>query len=220
MSPFRPSFLPPPVVHPANHRFFTPLFSASSESLFSQLLCFHIYLRCPIVFSNHVLHETSSSPKSFIYCIYAESPANSFIYRIYANTPGCRIPSLGGLQSVTSHGPRVTCHVCSIACRLPAAVWRASFSLLPPLSLFSIACALFCKNRGGMGRLLRPATFLFSRCARCLCGKSHLLRLLRGPGSCQSPLLLAQGIHRVGAGGSRCREQARQHRYERQQRQR
>jgi hypothetical protein len=50
VSPFRPSFLQPPAVRPPNRRFFTPLFSTSSESLFSQLLCFHIYLRCPIVF--------------------------------------------------------------------------------------------------------------------------------------------------------------------------
>src|SRR5712675_3803744 len=37
-------------LHPANHRFFTPLFSSTSEPLFAQLLCFHIYLRCPLVF--------------------------------------------------------------------------------------------------------------------------------------------------------------------------
>src|SRR5712672_3367001 len=37
-------------LHPANHRFFTPLFSSTSEPLFPQLLCFHIYLRCPLVF--------------------------------------------------------------------------------------------------------------------------------------------------------------------------
>jgi beta-1,2-mannosidase len=36
--------------HRAHHRFFTLLFSTSSESLFSQFLCFHIYLRCPLVF--------------------------------------------------------------------------------------------------------------------------------------------------------------------------
>src|SRR5712671_3303160 len=41
---------PLPALHPANHRFFTPLFSSTSESLFPQLLCFHIYLRCPLVF--------------------------------------------------------------------------------------------------------------------------------------------------------------------------
>src|SRR5258706_4583678 len=52
MSPFCASFLRPPVVHPANHRFFTPLFSASSELLFPQLLCFHNHLRCPLVFSS------------------------------------------------------------------------------------------------------------------------------------------------------------------------
>jgi hypothetical protein len=51
VSPVCPSFLQPPALHPVNDRFFTPLFSASSESLFSQLLYFHIYLRCPIVFS-------------------------------------------------------------------------------------------------------------------------------------------------------------------------
>ena len=51
MSSFRPSFLHPPAVHPVNHRFFTPLFSLTSESLFLQLLCFHIYLRCPLLFS-------------------------------------------------------------------------------------------------------------------------------------------------------------------------
>jgi hypothetical protein len=50
VSPVRPSFLQAPALHPENDRFFTPLFSASSESLFSQLLCFHIYLRSPIVF--------------------------------------------------------------------------------------------------------------------------------------------------------------------------
>src|SRR5712672_152460 len=46
-----PSSLPAP--HPANHRFFTPLFSFTSEPLFSQLLSFHIYLRCPLAFSPH-----------------------------------------------------------------------------------------------------------------------------------------------------------------------
>jgi hypothetical protein len=53
VSPVRPSLLHSVGVHPANHRFFTSLFSTSSESLFSQLLCFNIYLRCPIVFFQH-----------------------------------------------------------------------------------------------------------------------------------------------------------------------
>jgi hypothetical protein len=39
-------------VHPANNRFSTPLFSASSGLLFQQLLCFHNHLRCPLVFSS------------------------------------------------------------------------------------------------------------------------------------------------------------------------
>ena len=51
VSPFRPSFIQPLVVHPANDRFLTPLFSITSELLFSQLLCFHNYLRCPLLFS-------------------------------------------------------------------------------------------------------------------------------------------------------------------------
>jgi hypothetical protein len=51
VSPFRASFVQPPVVHPTNRRFFTPLFSAASELLFSQLLCFHNHLRCPLVFA-------------------------------------------------------------------------------------------------------------------------------------------------------------------------
>src|SRR6266404_3522730 len=50
--PFRPSFLPQLAVHPENDRFLTPVFSSTSESLFSQLLCFHIYLRCPLLFSS------------------------------------------------------------------------------------------------------------------------------------------------------------------------
>src|SRR5882762_4761425 len=50
VSPFRPSFLQPPALHSENDRFSTPFISSASESLFSQLLCFHIYLRCPLVF--------------------------------------------------------------------------------------------------------------------------------------------------------------------------
>jgi len=109
VSPFRSSFLQPPAVHPANDRFFTPLFSALSELLFWQLLCFQNHLRCPLVFSNRALHEPTtpaSSPKSFIYRFYAESLANPFIYRIYANTPGCRVSSV----VFGSNGSRVTHH--------------------------------------------------------------------------------------------------------------
>src|SRR5882762_10114528 len=52
VSPFRSSFLQPPALHPQNDRFLTPVFSSTSESLFSQLLCFQIYLRCPLLFSS------------------------------------------------------------------------------------------------------------------------------------------------------------------------
>src|SRR6266478_4408842 len=49
-------------LHPANHRFFSPLFSSTSEPLFAQLLCFHIYLRCPLVFYyDPSVHPTSVS---------------------------------------------------------------------------------------------------------------------------------------------------------------
>src|ERR1700730_9408207 len=55
----RGALLTPPVTIPSplpalpctNHRFFTAFFSAPSELLFSQLLCFHNHLRCPLVFS-------------------------------------------------------------------------------------------------------------------------------------------------------------------------
>jgi len=63
VSPFRPSFLQSLAVHPANDRFSTPLFSASSESLFSQLLSFHNYLRCPIVFSAPSFHPLITYPR-------------------------------------------------------------------------------------------------------------------------------------------------------------
>jgi hypothetical protein len=59
VSLLRLSLLHPLALYPANHRSFTPLFSTSSEPLFSQLLCFHIYLRCPIVFFQHQNNSTS-----------------------------------------------------------------------------------------------------------------------------------------------------------------
>jgi hypothetical protein len=94
----------PPASDPANHRFITPLFSASSESLFYQLLCFHTYLRCPLVFLNPLCarypgYEVLRLPsrpcvpaKSFIYRFCADFAANPFIYRFYANTRGCGVP--------------------------------------------------------------------------------------------------------------------------------
>jgi hypothetical protein len=57
VSPFRPSFLQPPVVRPANNRLSTLLFSASSELLFPQLLSFHNHLRCPLFFLS--MHSAS-----------------------------------------------------------------------------------------------------------------------------------------------------------------
>ena len=59
VSPFRPSYLQLPVLHPANNRFSTPLFSISSELLFSQLLCFHNHLRCPLLFSATINFQVS-----------------------------------------------------------------------------------------------------------------------------------------------------------------
>ena len=111
MSPFRPSLIKPPALHPANNRFLTPLFSSSSELLFSQVLCLHNHLRCPLVFSNRAsLQEPSglaASAKFFIYRFlapseakgYADSPANSFIYCFYAKRPG------GGWYPLSKFGP-------------------------------------------------------------------------------------------------------------------
>ena len=48
--------------HPAINRFPTPLFSSSSESLFSQLLYFHNHLRCPIDFSSVYSVPPASAP--------------------------------------------------------------------------------------------------------------------------------------------------------------
>jgi hypothetical protein len=82
VSLLRSSILQPLVVHPTNNRFSTPLFSASSELLFPQLLSFQNHLRRPLVFSNRAPLESSasaSSAKSFIYRFYAKSPANPFI---------------------------------------------------------------------------------------------------------------------------------------------
>src|SRR5258707_8852982 len=58
------TIIPSPLsaLHPANHRFFIPLFSSTSESLFAQLLCFHIYLRCPLVFSSAPSIYPTSGP--------------------------------------------------------------------------------------------------------------------------------------------------------------
>ncbi len=56
-------------VHPANNRFSTVLFSASSELLFSQLLSFHNYLRCPLVFSS-VRSIPAASARSILRLIF------------------------------------------------------------------------------------------------------------------------------------------------------
>src|SRR6266404_6032133 len=84
---------PPPATLRANHRFFTPLFSASSECLFSQLLCFHIYLRCPLVFFRPAL----------------SSQAISRLPRVFTSLHGGAQPPAGRPGSrVTGHDPRTT----------------------------------------------------------------------------------------------------------------
>ena len=61
----------PSAADSAYYRFFTPLFSASSELLFCQLLCFHEYLRCPLVFSarafrfSRIKGTTCRNPRGF-----------------------------------------------------------------------------------------------------------------------------------------------------------
>src|SRR6266404_6621303 len=77
MSPFCPSFLQPPALHPENDRFLTPLFSSTSELLFSQLLCLHIYLRCPLLFSATLnLQYPSFCQRSLRLCALCVSVAN------------------------------------------------------------------------------------------------------------------------------------------------
>jgi hypothetical protein len=83
--PVRPSFLRPPAVHPANHRFFTPLFSTSSEPLFSQVLCFHIYLRCPIVFFQRQNSPTSVlSVRCFLSQLFCPQPLAASLFALCA----------------------------------------------------------------------------------------------------------------------------------------
>jgi hypothetical protein len=103
------------VGHPF-HRFSTPLFSASSELLFSQLLSFQEHLRCPMLFSNFAFQappSTASSAKSFIYRFYANSRANPFIYCIYEKHAGCGVSRSSVDAYVSSGGD-----CCSYAGRL------------------------------------------------------------------------------------------------------
>jgi hypothetical protein len=69
------------------HRFFTPLFSSPYKSLFSQLLCFHIHLRCPIVFFAFTWHsQIRNSRRSSAYSAPAcrrQVSALSFIRWIF-----------------------------------------------------------------------------------------------------------------------------------------
>src|ERR1700730_4863288 len=59
VSPFRSSFLQPPAVHPANNRFFTPLFSTSSESIF---------------FATPLFSHLSALPPGFFSCLSFPHP--------------------------------------------------------------------------------------------------------------------------------------------------
>ena len=70
-TPPRQTFAPPP----GNHRFFTPFFSSTSETLFSQPLCFHIYRNPPIVFPSALFHSGSFFPH--------ESPITSHNSRVF-----------------------------------------------------------------------------------------------------------------------------------------
>jgi hypothetical protein len=132
----RPSFLQPPAVHPENDRFFTPLFSVFSELLFSQPLCFHNHLRCPLVFSNRALHEPTapaSSPKSFLPRAKARG-----IYRFLApsQTEGYAICRFNGPTASAFRWQTLYFHTTARSLR--------SFSR--SFSLFSMVCGLFCQN--------------------------------------------------------------------------
>ena len=91
VSPFRSSFLQPPALRPANHRFFTPLFSTSSVSLFSQLLCFHIYLRCLLVFFDsgyRFSRDTDSRATNHGVRVHVLSSVSPFRMNTYAKPGG------------------------------------------------------------------------------------------------------------------------------------
>jgi hypothetical protein len=136
VSPFPSSVLQPPAGHPANDRFFTPLFSALSELLFSQPLCFHNHLRCPLVFSNRALHEPTapaSSPKSFL-----PQAKPRGIYRFLAPSRGVRNGFCSQWQTLCFHTTA-----------------RSLRSFSRSFSLFSMVCGLFCQNTRGMGTLHR-----------------------------------------------------------------
>ena len=134
MSPFPPSFLQPPAVHPANDRFFTPLFSALSELLFSQPVCFHNHLRCPLVFSNRALHEPTapaSSPKSFL---PRAKPRGIYRFLAPSQAEGYATASASRWQTLCFHTTA-----------------RSLRSFSHSFSLFSMVCGLFCQNTRGMG---------------------------------------------------------------------
>ena len=113
VSPVRPSFLQPPALHPANHRFFTPLFSTSSESLFSQLLCFHIYLN-PYRFFPRIKISRA-------YFLAARHSPFSNSFAVSTLRPLC-FSCLSFSHS--------SC-LFSMACGLPAGLWAGLFSKIP-----------------------------------------------------------------------------------------
>ena len=90
----------PPALHPADHRFFTPI---PVPRLNPNSLIYRIVTptRIPYLadspansFGYSILAPSAAkgcthpTANPFIYRIYADLPAKSFIYRIYANTPG------------------------------------------------------------------------------------------------------------------------------------
>jgi hypothetical protein len=103
VSPFDPSSVPPPVVHPTNHRFSTSLFSAPSELLFSQLPCFHNHLRCPLLFS--LWRTTRTSPTSVSPCLCGKS------------CPFSGLPPLVLSCRSFSHASPLFSTVCSLFCQ-------------------------------------------------------------------------------------------------------
>src|SRR5258706_12586358 len=86
MPPSRPSFLHPLAVHPENDRFFTPLFSMTSELLFSQPLCFHNHLRCPLVFRCADQTSTPAALSPFPSYYIRANPAASYDYALFRAT--------------------------------------------------------------------------------------------------------------------------------------
>jgi hypothetical protein len=132
-----PDVVPRPfglAVHSANNRFFTLLFSASSELLFLQLFSFHNHLRCPLLFSSEssIPAASARSVLRLIFKSFAMRRLRPFerscltfshSFPLFSETCGLFCQNAGGGVSLPKLGaPR--------ASALSSSIVRAALSLL------------------------------------------------------------------------------------------